>query len=246
QFYPDLRPAHYNWRADNNTDNNGPADRNSYVWGESVIPASGGGWGKDNWLGIRRCNYGLVRISDLERDPEILKYEAELRFFRAFYYFNKVKQFGDVPWIDQDLQIDSEELQKGRDFRELVFSKILEDLDFAIANLPVESGEDRLTKYAALAFKTEAALYEGTFRKYHNVGDYESILNNAVQAAKEIIDSDIFSVYSTSNPESDYFDLFVQYELADNPEGILVQRFVEGKRMHNNVRQMGEPLTGYS
>src|SRR5690606_36692448 len=113
QFYPDLRPAHYNWRADNNTDNNVPADRNSYVWGESVIPASGGGWGKDNWLGIRRCNYGLVRISDLERDPEILKYEAELRFFRAFYYFNKVKQFGDVPWIDQDLQIDSEELQKG-------------------------------------------------------------------------------------------------------------------------------------
>lgn len=246
QFYPRLRDPHYNWMHDDISDNNAPGNRHSFSWNEYLIPATGGGWGKADWLPIRRCNYALARISEMAKDDAILQYEAEIRFFKAYFYFNKIAQFGDVPWFEADLKTDSEELYKPRDPRQVVFANVLDDLDFAIEHLPETSDADRLTKFAALAFKAEACLFEGTFRKYHELGDYEEILREGVDAAEQVIASGMFSVYSTGKPEQDYFDLFVQYELKGNPEGIMVQRFVEGIRMNNNVRQMGEPRTGYT
>src|SRR5690606_15402196 len=123
------------------------------------------------------------------------RYEGEIRFFKSFYYFDKLVTFGEVPWIDKDLNIDSEELFLPRDSRETVISKIIENLDFAIEHLPEESSTNRLTKYAALAFKTEVSLFEGTFRKYHNIGNYEDLLRQAADAAERIIDSGLFSLY---------------------------------------------------
>lgn len=246
QFYPDLRAPHYNWRADDKSDNQAPGNRNNYVWDEYVIPVTGGGWGKNDWLDIRRCNYALVRIAEMEKNDAILRYEGEIRFFKAFYYHQKIKNFGDVPWLDKDLQTNSEELYNARDSRKIVFANLLDDLDFAIEYLPESSDGDRLTKYAALTFKAEACLYEGTFRKYHGLGDYEEILRKGADAAESVINSGLFGVYSTGKPNEDYFNLFVQYELKGNPEGIMVQRFIEGIRMHNNVRQLGEPHTGYT
>lgn len=131
-----------------------------------------------------------------------------------------IERFGDVPWYEEDLQTDSEGLVKPRDSRKVVFENMLNDLDFAIENLPEESGENRLTKYVALTFKAEACLYEGTFRKYHGLGDHEAILAESAAAAEAVINSGLFSLYSTGNPNQDYFDLFVQYNLTGNPEAI--------------------------
>ncbi len=245
-FYPEIQRKDHIWQLDNGTDNQGPASRDSYAWGESVVPTTGGGWGKSDWLQIRRCNYALVRIDKMGADPSFVRYEAEIRFFRAFFYFDKVKRFGDVPWIEKDLQTDSEELYGSRDSRKTVISKILEDLDFAIENLPEESAELRLTKYAALAFKTEMCLFEGTFRKYHNLGDWQPVLQEAVEAAEEVIGSGLFSVYSTGNPDKDYFDMFVMYDLRNNPEGIMVRHFELNLVMHNTVRTLGEQKSGWT
>ncbi len=246
QFYVALKDPNYIWRNDDVTDNNGPGARATYVWDEYTVPATGGGWGKADWLGIRRCNFALDRIAAMTKTPEVTVYEAEIRFFKAFYYMEKLKRFGDVPWLEHSLETDSEDLFKARDPRTLIFENIGKELDFAIANLPETSAADRLTKYAALAFKVNAYLYEGTFRKYHGLGGHEALLRQAVSAAESVISSGKFSLYSTGHPKTDYFDLFVQYELKGNPEGIMVQRFLEGKRMHNNVRQLGEPHTGYT
>ncbi len=245
QFYPLLDPSDYSFQIDNNSDNQGAGDRPSYLWNEYTLPASGGGWAKGDWLQIRRCNYALVRIENMTKNTELLRYEGEIRFFKAYFYQKKIQQFGDVPWFDRDLNVDSEELQKARDSRKVVFAKMLEDMDFAIANLP-ETSASRLTKYAALFFKAEACLYEGTFRKYHGLGDYENILRESANAAEGVINSNKFTVYSTGKPFNDYFDLFVQYELTGNPEMIMFQRFLEGKEMHNDVRQLGEQRTGYT
>jgi hypothetical protein len=248
QFYPTLFDARLAWyNKDNFSDNQTPSSRNAYTWGQYTIPSSGGGWGKNDWLQIRRCNYALDRIATMNKDDAVLRAEGEIRFFKAFYYFEKVKQFGDVPWLVNSLTPESEDLYKARDSRATVVDNIKQDLDFAIANLPPTSGSDRVTKYAALTLKGDLCLYEGTFRKYHNVlGGHEELLREAATSYEEIINSGLFGVYSTGNPDKDYFDLFVQYELKGNPEGILVQRFITDKRMHNNVRQLGEPYTGYN
>ncbi|MCK9412639.1 MAG: RagB/SusD family nutrient uptake outer membrane protein [Prolixibacteraceae bacterium] len=247
QFYPDLKPnTERSWEFEDPTDNNGPSVRNAYAWNESIVPATGGGYGKSDWLGIRSCNYALDKITTMKKDAEVLMYEAEIRFFKSFYYFSKVKSFGDVPWFDHALQTDSEDLVRARDSRKTVIANLLKDLDFAIANLPATSAADRLTKWAALAFKSRVCLFEGTFRKYHNLGDHEALLRDAVSSSESIINSALFSVYTTGKPNSDYFDLFVQYELKGNPEGIMVQRYIEGKRTHDHVRQMSAAHSGYT
>ncbi len=246
QFYVLLKDPNYIWMKDNVTDNQGPGAREAYVWNEYTVPATGGGWAKADWLGIRSCNYALDFIPTMAKSPALSIAEAEIRFFRAFQYFAKVKRFGDVPWIEHALSTESEALFAGRDSRKTVTTNMLKDLDFAIENLPAASASERLTKYAALAFKVEVCLYEGTFRKYHKLGDHDPLLKDAVTASEAIMNSKLFSLYSTGKPNEDYFDLFVQYELKGNPEGIMIQRFLPDKRMHNNVRQMGEPHTGFS
>lgn len=248
QFYPTLYDARLAWyNLDNFSDNQSPSTRNAYTWGEYPVPSTGGGWGKGDWLQIRRCNYALERIAGMTPDQSVLRAEGEIRFFKAFYYFEKLRRFGDVPWLDVSLTPESPELFLPRDPRETVIANMMADVDFAIEHLPATSDEDRLTKYAALNLKGDIALYEGTFRKYHDVvGGHEELLKTAAAAYEEIINSGLFSVYSTGNPDEDYFDLFVQYELKGNPEGIMIQRFILNKLTHNNVRQLGEPYTGYN
>ena len=88
-------------------------------------------------------------------------------FFRAYFYFEKVKRFGDVPWYDRQLGSADPDLYKPRDSRELVMQKMIGDIDYAIENLPAEKSLYRVTKWAALALKSRFCLFEGTFRKYH-------------------------------------------------------------------------------
>ena len=192
QFYPSLSSlatsatatttnfTFENW--DNNSDNQVFYNRVPIIWNLYTLPASGGGWAKSDWLGIRRCNYALDKIPGMPADPLNAVYEAEIRFFRANFYFQKVKMFGEVPWLEHNLQTDSEDLVRARDSRETLITNMLKDLDFAIENLPEASATDRLTRYAAMALKSRVCLHEGTYRKYNNLGNFETILREAVDA----------------------------------------------------------------
>ena len=67
-------------------------------------------------------------------------------------------------------------------------------LDKAIPLLPKQSGltaEElgRTTQGAALALKARAALFEGTWQKYHGMADAGKYLDLAIQAAQTIVDS---------------------------------------------------------
>ena len=132
---------------------------------------------------------------------DINHYVGEIRFFRANEYFSKVKKFGDVPWIDKDLTTtDADFLQKGRDPQKNVIDKVIEDLEFAVANLKdpanVESG--RLHKYAALQMLARVCLYEGTWLKYRNLAGWEPYLQKAVLASETIINSGKYDIIKGS------------------------------------------------
>ncbi|MBX2926053.1 MAG: RagB/SusD family nutrient uptake outer membrane protein [Chitinophagaceae bacterium] len=246
QFYPLLSRLNA-YQADNMSDNQAPATINAFIWNEYVVPASGGGWAKGDWAGVRSCNFFLQRYHTVTgAESDINAYVAEIRFFRSFYYFEKMKNFGDLPWLSRDLQVDSEELFGPRTSRKVVMDSVISDLNYAIANLPENSSEGRLTKYAALAQKARACLFEGTFRKYHNLGDEAPVLRASAEAAEEIMNSNLFTLYSTGDVENDFYNLFIQDELNGNPEGIMIQRFVVDKLMHNRVRQLGEFGSGFS
>ena len=127
---------------------------------------------------IHRCDNESVRI----------KYTAVARFFRAYFYFLKVRDFGDVPWYDHELSVtEKDELYKARDSRDFVMTKMIEDIDYAIRYLPDEANAYRVTKWTALAFKSRFCLFEGTWRKYHGNGnmahDADYYLKQAEDAA---------------------------------------------------------------
>lgn len=161
-----------------------------------------GNW---NWKKLREMNFFLSRASQVEDESVRLEYEGLTRFFRAYFYFEKVKRYGDVPWVDRPLGSDEEELYEGRDPRESVMEKVMEDVDFAIANLPEVQNVYRVTRWTAHALKSRIALFEGTFRKYHGLDGYEEFLQACVNASEPFLTGP-YSIYTSGS--TPYQDLF--------------------------------------
>ncbi len=128
-----------------------------------------------SWTYLRYINYFFANATNCEDEEALAEHMGVAYFYRALFYFEKVRQYGDVPYYDYVLESDDwESLKKARDSRGYVMQKVMEDLDNAVENLPEAWSSDalyRVSKNAALALKSRAALYEGTFRKYHSIAD---------------------------------------------------------------------------
>ena len=132
-------------------------------------------WSENTWKPLRRINYFFENNKCTDASANAT-YEGVAYFFRALFYFNKVRQYGDIPYYDKVIgSADAELLNKPRDSRGYVMLKVMEDLDKAYELLP-EKWEAysvyKVTKDAAMALKSRAALFEGTFRKYHAGTEY--------------------------------------------------------------------------
>lgn len=236
--------------GDNQSDNMAPQDYNKIAAGEHIVPAKSGGseW---NWEFVRKCNYFLVRYDQAEVDQAKKDaYAAEVRFFKAWEYFNKVKRYGDVPWLSKDLTTNSEELYAPRDPRTLVMDSVLACIDWAIEKLPTKQNavQGRINRDVALALKARICLHEGTFRKYHQLGGEEKFLREAVAATTVLMSEGNYSIHNTGNPEWDYRSLFCTLDLKDNKEMIYYKVYelgLLGNRTSNLV-EGGESNLGYS
>ncbi len=176
-------------------------------------PRQSTGW---TWTALRNINYFLENNHSSEVSEEVRNnYNGIARLFRAFFYFEKVKRFGNVPWINKTLSNTDQLLYGERDSRKLVMDSVLRDLDFAIKNISAESEptRTRITKTAALALKSRICLFEGTYRKYHEEIGLKSTadewLREAAIAAAAVIDTKLYSLHKASAGTS-YKELFVK------------------------------------
>ena len=189
----------------------------SEIRGTRVVPTSGGGW---SWGNLRNINTLLDYQGNCKDEAVRTKYVAIARFFRCYFYYNMVKRFGDVPWYNTQLESDSEQLKRPRDSREFIMQKMLEDIDFAIANLPTDRSLYTVTRWTALALKSRFTLFEGTFRKYHNITQYEHdwryYLELCAEASEEFISRSGYGVYTTGGINASYRNLFINAHLATN------------------------------
>lgn len=182
-----------------------------------TVPSSGGGW---DFEALRNYNT-LIEYSVNCPDEKVrTTYVALARFFRANFYFEKVKRFGDYPWYDKQVGSEDPDLYKPRDSREFIMTKIIEDLDFAIANLSDKKDLYRITKWTALALKSRACLFEGTFRKYHagtnvletlpaDAKPYTYYLELSAAASEEIMNTSGYTLFKGSGKNTCYRDLFL-------------------------------------
>lgn len=166
------------------------------------------GW---NWGELRNINYFIANCTDESVPVETRNnYIGMARFFRAYFYFNRMKQFGDLPWIDHPLDVKDPLLYAGRDKRALIVDKIKEDIDFAIAHIKTKKDPScsTITSAVAAALKSRVCLWEGTYRKYHKLGDAEEWLKEAVSASEYVMKAG-YSIYNGDGAEKSYRKLFV-------------------------------------
>ena len=209
-------------------------------------------WSSSTWSNLRALNYYLEHSVNCTSEDIRKKYDGVAYFFRAMFYYEKVRKYGDIPWYDHVISAnDKASLYRARDSRGFVMQKIMEDLDKAIDGLPVTwtEGVYRINKYAAYAFKSRVALFEGTWRKYHDVPDEtytkddgtqmtlssEYFLTQAADAAKAVIDYGKYKMYKgeTIVKGQPYRDFFV-LEDAETSETILSRRYLYTDEM--NIR----------
>lgn len=182
-----------------------------------------------SWGSIRNVNYFLkYNTSSNVSEPIRNNYSGIARLFRAYLYFNKLVQYGAVPWIDIPLEPDSPELYKTQDSRDVIISKMIEDLDFAAQNITEEKitpNSNRVNRWTALFFKSRVCLFEASFRKYHATGskygkEYlkdckitaEELYRQAADAAQEIIEKGPYRLYTGTpyaNGRGSYRELFI-------------------------------------
>ncbi len=188
-----------------------------------------GGW---SWSALRNVNYFLASNND-PAIPEATRnhYNGLARFARALFYYDKVKTYGAVPWIDKPIDItDSTALFAGRDSRDVVMTHVLDDLKFAAANIRTVSSASRteVTPDVVRAFTSRIALFEGTFRKYHASGLANGLgpsanqwLTEAATAAQSVMDGGRFSLNTSAGSLGAYRSIFSS-ETAPANETMLV------------------------
>ena len=194
-------------------------DESEYAWSwSSVFGYTDGRWSPSNpysrwdFAGIRRANFFLTEyvnadFSELKYDKDyeaemkrFNRYPYEVRFLRAYFYFNLARAYGDVPLITKVLTED-EANQVTRTPVAEVFDFIVKECDAILEadQLPVRYSDlvgdaangsstdgGRVTKQAVMALKARTLLYWASplFNKENNSG----LWRQAAQANKDVID----------------------------------------------------------
>ncbi len=240
-FYTNLPSADYIYGED--YDNVVKSSVKAEISGIRNVPTTDGTrWG---WGALRNINF-FLNSPNVQSFPNTTirdKYIGLARFFRAIFYFDKVRWYGDVPWYSTVIETnDADNLMKARDPRTLVMDSVLEDLNFAIANLDATRNVERITKWTALALKSRVCLYEGTWRKYHtefNLPDANRFLTECVSASDELMASSGYTIYTAINGPTGkpYTDLFSQMTLDPvATEVILGRRFSNDLGLRHNLQ----------
>ncbi|GEO02937.1 membrane protein [Adhaeribacter aerolatus] len=209
-------------------------------------------YGTNRW---ELWDYGLIRDINLAMEnmdkfgtaltaDQKTQFQSELRFLRAYTYFEHVKRMGGVPIITNQLIYDLSgnvtPLQKPRNKEEEVYDFIAKELDEIKNTIGNGISQTRANKFTVLALKSRAMLYAGSLAKYNNlmgapittpggeVGipaaratDY---FTKSLAASKEIISSNTYTLYNR-NPDigENFFDAITKK--SNNPEVIFAQDF---------------------
>ncbi len=217
-----------------NSDNLVLSSFNATLAGTRVVPASGGSW-SSAWTQIRSVNYFLENYKTVNGAKNLWEhYVGEAYFFRAYFYFGLLRDFGAVPWINKPLKDDDAGLYTARDPRNVVADSIIADLDRAIGMM---KGKDtatpfRLNRQIAQLFKSRVCLFEGTWEKYHagttfgvSGSDGKKYLELAKEAAGQLIAGDLYRIHIGSDPKTNYYYFFGQKDYSANPEVLLWKKW---------------------
>lgn len=240
---------------DYNSDNmTGPA-ANTRLMGQTALSSASA---LSNYTYIRDINYLLSNIDNCpdKGDAEYNQLKGEAYYFRAWYYYRMLIDYGELAWVDKPLEPDMEVMMLPRESRTFIVDKILEDLGNArdLMREQSNSASMRLHKDVARALISEVALFEATWERYHYAKeknqtekfyDYtlseselnakiEGYLETAITACQQVEARNVWKIYNTGDVQNDYRKLFDTQNLTSNPE-ILWFKIYDGDKVGNSV-----------
>lgn len=206
-----------------------------------------------NYNQIRNVNFFLNNLDSENPEkgsPLYNQYVGEGYYFRAWYYYQMFVSYGQLTWVNRPLEPNMEIMQLERDSRTVIADSILADLDKAIQLLSEQSNSSsmRIHRDVARALKSEVALFEGTWEKYHkakNTPFYDPSITDekinkyfeiSATAAKEVMDRNVWAIHSTGDINDDYRKIFQTTDLSNNSE-VLWFKMYDGTEIGNSVNR---------
>ena len=217
-----------------NTLNDNQAVTGLSGWNFKAVSASDGTWNAC-YTEIRRANILLKHIDEIDMPAASKAYYTSLaRLYRGWQHFCLVRKFGDCYWVDKELTTEDATILYGkRQNRNEVMDKVLEDLNYAVANMGEKNASSRTAYnvHVANAIKSRVCLFEGTYAKYHqnDKARAEKYLKECQTASLALINNGQFAL--TPGAEG-YRANYNSLDLAGNTEMIMYKKYIAGTLPH--------------
>ena len=207
-------------------------------WEYTAIPANSSTW-DDGWEQIRLANTIIENVEgSILTDSEKTRFTSIARLMRAWTYYNMTRYYGDLQWIDKPLTInDTSVLYGERISRDAVMDNVLDDLNFATANMPVSSSKTTWNRDMANAMKADICLWEGTFRKYRTLdeNDISPDIDGAKRYLSACVDACEYLLSRGYSLNDSYQGNYNSIDLSNNPEMIFYKQYKQGILTHSLI-----------
>ena len=207
-------------------------------WEYTNVVASSLDW-KYPFENVRHANYVLtgLRSSSLAYETKA-NYEGIAKLNRAWTYYQLVRQYGDVPFINTVVTTEDDNILYGpRIDRDIVMDSVLNDLNYAAEHI-TQTNKQRFTADMALAMKAEIALYEGTYCKYRTAEDNAGKAANPDRAQRylnECVDACDKLMAKDYKLNESYRGNYNSTDLSKNPEMIFYKPYSKNKLHHSTI-----------
>ncbi|MBC9915325.1 RagB/SusD family nutrient uptake outer membrane protein [Chitinophaga varians] len=161
------------------------------------------GYGENYWRnyykGITNANLSIAKIPQIKMDQtELKRLLGEAHFMRAWYYFNLVQLFANIPLVTEPVDLKSEQIRPKQAPTEDVYKLIVDDLIFAeSAGLPWVDASGKASLGAVKSLLAKVYLTMAGYPLQKGAPYYDL----AAKKAEEVLDSKQYKLFDT------YYDL---------------------------------------
>ena len=200
---------------------------NAWLMGNVKVPSSDKfGW-KLPFERIRRVNIMLDNLDASNMTQEEKDHWRSVGlFFRAYEYTHLISLYGAVPWLENEItDADTEILYGARTPRDEVAANIIRDLTWAEEHIKENGdGPNTVNVHVVRTLISRFGLFEGTWRKYHTLGNHETYLNASIAASEKLM-----SAFPNLHPN---YDELYNSESLEGVDGIILYKEYQEDVMH--------------
>lgn len=161
---------------------------------------------------IFRANVVLENLENAT--PEnVVRFEAEARFLRAYAYFNLVRFYGDVPLIDRVIGPDETDIAFTRVDESTIYDFIISDFEFAVNGGLDNSSRSRASLAAAQTFLAKVHLTLG------NYATAQTLLEAVIASGNYSLEPNFFDIFYNEANNETIFSIGFDDTLVDDSQG---------------------------